>query len=224
LRDATLESLQATLLCLIDGQGADEVANDGLAIILEAGIRPSFRKNQALHHAIANKNEAACRLLLDYGADPFEDDGGQNDHPTAWNSVNGRPNKRADGLLSVHGGPGPSPFHTAARQDDTGMCEYHLKVWGERFNDKNNGTNDMGEYAIHAICRDQHVSLAAVQLLLTDGLALEALEKHPHHDLDGLYPYEIAARSGANLDVLFTLFRHHADKFMGRDETTASIV
>jgi hypothetical protein len=186
---------------------------EGLAILLEAGIPPSFRNNQAFHHAILAKNKEACRLLLVHGANPFDepdgdddddDDGNQHDHPTVLNYTNCLATNRVD-WSSVHGGPGPSPFHTAARQDDIQMFEFFLDVWNERFIGTNNGVNDMGEYPIHAICRDENVSLAAVKLLLIDGIALHASKTH-----NGLYPFQIAALNGTRLYVVFTLFQQRA--------------
>jgi hypothetical protein len=209
---ATLDSLWDAIIFIINW-GEEET--ESLLILLEAGIRPGFRNNQALHLAIAAKNHAAGQLLLKYGSDPLLEQKSDDDDPAVWNaSSDSFPANNVDWSRVNGGGPGLSPFHTAARcqEGDTVMLEYLLEhCWLPRFNTTNNGVNDMGEFPIHAICRDKHVSLAAVQLLLMPGLALQAAE--PNND--GLYPFQIATMSGASLDVVFTLYQHHEEQVEG---------
>jgi ankyrin repeat protein len=186
-------------------------------ILVEAGVEPTVHVRNV---AICANQQALCHLLLQRvvaattdtigdsggGIDPFKEEQ-QQVHGDAAADDNGD----ACGI---------SPFHTAARQVDTAIFASFLTIWKERFSAENGsgagcGKNENGEYPIHAICRDKHVSLEAVQFLLhmerqqpqaRRPLLLASLEKH-----GGCFPFEIAAMSDASIDVIYTLFQHCTD-------------
>lgn len=94
---------------------------------------------QALRHAIQKGNKSACRLLVQYGTDPFLQDGGEDTNE----------NEEHDRLST--------PFQYAARLED--IADICLERRQEYL-------SSVGEYPIHVPCRYPQVSLHAVKLLL----------------------------------------------------------
>jgi hypothetical protein len=152
-------------------------------ILLQAGVRPSRR---ALDCSIQNGREQVCRLLVHYGADPFSEEGDENENENENHAA--------------------SPFVAAARLSDTGIFEYFLTVWNERFA-STAGKNGDGDYPLHVACCDPRVSLQAIQVLVNhqpDALAVVDGE-------EGILPFHFAANWGASLDVIFYLLQHCPD-------------
>jgi hypothetical protein len=160
---------------------------DCCEILLQAGMNPSSR--WAWECVIqAGNGPAVCRfvrLLVQFGCDPFRDDVDENEN-----------NKKQ------HVPAASSPFHAAARLSDTSILEYLLEIWNERFS-STNGKNGVGDYPLHVVCCDPHVSLQAIMVLVNrqaDVLAMVDGEQ-------GLLPCHLAANCGASLDVIFYLLQ-----------------
>jgi hypothetical protein len=140
--EATAAFLQRTLEIAMSEEGNND---DGWLILLETDM---------MHIVIQAGNIALCQLLVrEYHIDPFlattTTADGENDD---------------DAFLLGDDGP-VSPFQAAARLPDTGILEYFMDLWQERFASSNNGgKNGHGDYPLHLICCDAHVSLQAIKL------------------------------------------------------------
>jgi hypothetical protein len=140
----------------------------------------------AMYVAIQAGNISLCQLLVrEFHIDPFflatYDENDDRDDETA-----------------------ASPFLAAARQPDTGIFEYFLELWDERFFSSNGGKNSDGKYPIHVICCDPRVSLQAIQLLVNRQAETVSI-------VDGeqsLLPFHFAAMCDTSLEVIFFLLRH----------------
>jgi hypothetical protein len=167
--------------------------NESCEILLEAGLNPSHDR-WVWDCAIQQQNAPVCRLLVQYGADPFmEEQGDEND-------VNAT-----------------SPFLAAARLSDITIFEFFLDLWDERFS-STGGKNGDGDYPLHVVCCDPHVSLQAIELLVNrqaDVLAVVDGEQ-------GLLPFHFAANWGASLDVIFYLLQHCPDALRHVGNTATS--
>jgi hypothetical protein len=97
----------------------------------------------------------------------------------------------------------PSPFLAAGRLADTSIFEFFLGVWDQRFA-SNGGSNSDGDYPIHVACRDPHVSIQAIQLLVNH-------QTETVSAVDGkqdLMPFHFAAMWDASLEVIFYLLQY----------------
>jgi ankyrin repeat protein len=175
----TFETVQVALECVIYlGY------NDICAIFFETGLIPTFR---AMYCAIESGNEPAARLLVQYGVDPFAYEAYEYD-------VLDQDNRAA------------SPFHAAARvKQATAILEYFLTLWSERMATTSGvgvGGKDAanGDCPIHVLCRDRHVSIHAIRLLVEK---FQANVSQP--DRYGLLPLQLAFLSNASVDVIYYL-------------------
>lgn len=139
-----LEDLQDCLFVMISRN-----AIESCEIFLKAGMDPSFRNNGPLHFAIRKGNEPVCRLLVQYGADPFLE-------------------------VDVH-----TPFQTAATKNETVILKYFMGLWDERFpSNHGKNDHDAYPINVICLLGGR-VSLPAIQLLLAmDGHAVHALKKY----------------------------------------------
>jgi hypothetical protein len=170
-----------------------------VTILVEAGMEPTLL---AWNVAIRANQLALCQLMLLAAAANGDVGFGGVDLFQQQQQVQGDEDHIGNDDDDDYG---VSPFHTAARQADTSILTLLLSFWQVRFAASGGNKNEYGEYPIHAICRDQHVSLEAVQLLLAMQAPL-ALAKH-----NGYFSFEIAAMSNASIDVIYTMFQHCTD-------------
>jgi ankyrin repeat protein len=190
-------------------------------ILVEAGVEPTVH---AWNVTIRANQQALCRLMLlaaaNGGGGGGVGGGAGVDHFQEY--VQGYNDDDGDAYYGI------SPFHTAARQVDTTIFKSFLIAWDERFatSSSSGGKNESGEHPIHAICRDGHVSLQAVQLLLSVE-QLKQQHQHQHQQQRQALPaplpasleklhgrhfaFEIAAMADASIDVIFTLLQHCLD-------------
>jgi hypothetical protein len=151
-------------------------------------------------------NMGSCQILLEAGMDP---------NPRwVWDCAIRQENNEAVCLLLVQFGADPLAeqehvvFLAAARKSDrTSLFEYFLQVWDERFADNGGKNHHSGNYPIHVVCCAARVSLPAIQIFVhrhADALAVVD-QKH------GLYPFQLAAKYNASLDVIFCLLHHCPD-------------
>jgi hypothetical protein len=151
---SNLDALQA---CLLSGLVYHEL--DNVAILLEAGMQPDLRNNQALLPASLDNNVAACRLLVEHEADPFAVQDGEDDanrhHATVLNSANSHPIHLRHALVKH------SPFQTAVHHKCTELLDYFLELWNERHPNAS---------ILEFFCRDPHLSFEEIQFLV---------ERHP---------------------------------------------
>jgi Ankyrin repeats (3 copies) len=169
---------------------------DGCEILLEAGMNP--RSRWVWNCAIQLGNQPVCQLLVQYGADPFLDEGDEDDENEEHIPA--------------------SPFQVAASLDDTSIFEYLLELWDARFS-LTGGKNTNGAYPLHVVCCDPRVSLPAIKVLVhrhADVLVVGDVEQ-------GLLPFHFAANWGASLDVIFYLLQHCPDVLRHIGGNTASV-
>jgi Ankyrin repeats (3 copies) len=174
----------------------------GCQLLLDSGICPRM----SLYCAIRAKNRAQCRQLVHlYQVDPFLQK--EDDETGVGDGAEHDPS---------------SPFVTAARLKDTAIFEYFLGVWNHRFT-STGGKNSDGDYPLHVVCCDPHVSLPAIVALVNHQAdALAAVDGE-----QGLYPFHFAAMWSASLDVIFYLLQHYPDallshRYSGISATSAS--
>jgi ankyrin repeat protein len=161
-------------------------------ILLDAGLD----RISAMYWAIQAGNEAVCRLLVhQYQVDPF----------AAQES-----NERSVGENeTARTAAASSPFLAAARLQDTAILKFFMQLWGEGYA-SSAGRNDNGEYPIHVLCRDKHLSLQALGLLMgeecdqADTLIIADAIEH-------FLPLLSAALSDASLDVIYYLLQQCPD-------------
>jgi ankyrin repeat protein len=197
----TAAFLQSTLENEIENTTAGG-STEGCEILLEAGLVPS---RCALFIAIQAGNEAACRLLTQHGIDPFLEK--DNDHE---NDRGNRDNHAHEGKR----GHAPSPFHAAARLTDMAILRYFMQLWNERFAASGGGRDTNGNSPLHALCRDKHVSIQAIQLLVQEFQANVAEQYLPSAVHDGKplhFPFHSAVMADASLNVLYYLLNHFPD-------------
>jgi hypothetical protein len=134
---------------------------DSCEILLEAGIPPRW----IWDCAIQSGNETICRLLVQHGADPFFE-GGDEDDPDADPFSEQGDEDDDDDDDDDQCSAAASPFQAAARQSDTRTFEYFLTLWDVRFA-STGGKNADGDYPLHVVCSDPHVSLETIRVLVT---------------------------------------------------------
>jgi hypothetical protein len=174
----------------------EEPHNEGCAILLEVGMVPSSRD---FYIAIRGGNESAARLLVQHGGDPFLLAGDDDDDDD---------------------GGAMSPFHAAARTEDTGILRVFLEHWNALFL-ASGGNNHDGDSALHLLCRDPLVSIQAIQVLV-DELEADVSEeatttntitiaKNGEHV--GILPFHsvLMGVETVSLDVIFFLLRQYPD-------------
>jgi hypothetical protein len=98
-----------------------------LEILLQAGITP---RNQTIHDAVRRGRKSIIRLLVQYGVDPFQQQGASKT---------------------------TSLFDTAAGKTNTKVFQPFLAHWDERFA-SNGGRNDDGDYPIHDVSYSKGIS------------------------------------------------------------------
>jgi hypothetical protein len=166
---------------------------DTLHIILEAGVVPS---SQALYIAIREEDVCFCQLLVRHGANPFlpvpddlrDEDSDENDD-----------DEEEDRVAAA-----ASPFQAAARLYNILIFDYFLDLWNSKHcAATTRGRNASGDYPLHVICRDPHVSLQVILLMVARHAdAVTTLSGQEH-----LLPFQIAAMANADLDVIFYLMK-----------------
>jgi hypothetical protein len=152
-------------------------------ILLAAGMNPNSR--WAWDVAINEGNEPVCRLLVEFGSDPFLDYGLEDDDDDD---------------------DAASPFLAAARPSDTRIFEFFLTLWNERFS-YTHGKNSNGDYPLHVVCCDPLACLQAIKVLVDRQPEVLAVVDGEH----GLLPFHFAAIWDASLDVIFYLLQHCPD-------------
>ena len=148
-----------------------------------------------MYCALREQNQSIFDLMLHqpYHVDPFlqidDDDYDDDDN---------------DGIVET---TAASPFLAAARRSAcTNFLQSCLDIWNLRFI-STDGLNCNGDYPIHLVCCDPHVSLKAIQLLVRHNP--DALAKADGQE--GLLPFHFAANWGASLDVIYYLLQHCPD-------------
>jgi ankyrin repeat protein len=167
---------------------------------IDAGVD----KHLALREAVQENKESICHCLVELGADPFgvTCSNSTNSSPCCW-----------------------SPFQVAARLEDMSILRYFMGLWNVPSNA--GGKDSHGGSPIHVLCRFQHVSIQAIQLLVQEfeanvskatvaaaAAAAGGAVEYAH------LPFHLAVMSDANLDVVFYLLRLHPDALT--DKTTTS--
>jgi RNase H-fold protein (predicted Holliday junction resolvase) len=71
------------------------------------------------------------------------------------------------------------------------------------------GKKAIGDYPLHVICRDPHVSLQAIFLVVARHVG--AVTTMSGGQEEGLYPFQIAAVTNADLSVIFYLLKRCPD-------------
>jgi hypothetical protein len=191
----TLRFLHSSLDYAIQYSDDDDAC---CAILVEAGVQPNIT---SLYTAIKHGNEPVCRLFVQHGVDPFqqEEDDGTDD--------------------GSYCEPVQSPLPAAARRQNTSLLEDFLDVWHERFaSTQRQGKNSDGDYPIHVICSDAHVSLDAIQVLVRCQSETVAMVD----GREGLLPFHFAANWGASLNVIYYLVRHCPDALHHAGKATAA--
>jgi ankyrin repeat protein len=173
-------------------------------LLLDAGLN----RMAAMHWAVRAGNEALCRVLVrQYQVDPFASQESNDERASAMIGVENCVRASAS-----------SPFLAAARLPDTAILRFFLQLWDERYSSSAAtsspaGRNDKGEYLIHVLCRDKHVCLQALELLIgeecdqADTLIIASNNAKEEHFL----PLVSAAMSDANLDIIFYLLQQCPD-------------
>jgi Ankyrin repeats (3 copies) len=108
-----------------------------------------------------------------------------------------------------------SPFQVAARLQDTTILLLFLHNWNKQVG---GNRKNVGMSPIHVLASDKHVSLPAIQLIITGGFG-QAGQDDANHDnalmvvdkKHGLYPFHFAALSDVKLDVLYCILKHYPD-------------
>jgi hypothetical protein len=158
---------------------------EGCNILLESGMEPTS-SSRALYCAIKFGNEAICRLLVQYGYDPFEpsfeffDTG--DDYPAC------------------------SPFWVASFREDKEMFRFFYNLKYQRFPSIRGSGNVFGDYPIHVFCRQRRVAVQAIMLLVEEDEANVS-----RGDGQGCLPFHLAVMAGAKLDVVFYLLQLYPD-------------
>jgi hypothetical protein len=185
-------SLAHIMTTTTDHDDATRTVADHVDILLEAGVDAV----RALRYCIRQNNITACRYLLEMGivVDPFQADNDRH-------------------------GMAASPFHEAARLEDTTILkELFLKHWDERFltgGGKNGGKNDSGDYPLHVLSCDEQVSLAAITVVVQHcqeyytghGGGGGAAVLQATDGQQGFFPIHLAANWDASLNVTYYLLR-----------------
>jgi hypothetical protein len=208
----TFETVQVTLECAVYlGY------NDICAIFFEAGLPPTFR---IMYCAIDCANEAAARLLVQYGIDPWAHVPYEFDVVQVHDYVDDHQENDHHYHRHHHHCAALSPFHAAARDpQSTVVFEYFMNLWNHdnrrnvagRAQDTMNRSDN--ECPIHVLCRDPHVSIRAIQLLVEK---FHANVSQPLDDRNGrqctggggggqMLPFQSAILSNASLDVIYYL-------------------
>jgi Ankyrin repeats (3 copies) len=171
--------------------------------LLDSGIDPRM----SLYCAIRAENLILClQLVHDYRVDPFL----QNNNNTAEDAENVADDDDVDAS---------SPFVAAARLPDTAIFNYFMNLWNKKHFSCNTiggggggGKNSDGDYPLHIVCCDSHVSLAAIEMLINRNAdVLSTIDCK-----QGLYPFQLAAMSDASLDVIFYLLQSCSDALLLR--------
>jgi hypothetical protein len=169
-----------------DDHGYDDDGN--IHILLEAGVVPH---SQAFYIAIREENLSLCQLLVHHGGNPFlprAEDKDENDDVAA------------------------SPFLAASRHQDILMFAYFLDLWydSSRCSTSRSKCANNGDYPLHVICRDPHVSLQVIVLMAAHNAeAMSTLSSQ-----EGLFPFQIASAANADLDNIFYLLHRCPDALL----------